>query len=188
MSIMVIILLGFGLAMDCLAVSIAEGTACKNMQIRHSLRMAFMFGLFQGFMPVLGWLTGMGLREYIQAYDHWIAFGLLGGIGGKMIYEAFKLEEIEKKSNVENFRMVILLAMATSIDALAVGVTLSLLGGSILTASIVIGAITFGVSCVGVAIGSKIGHLFENKAEIVAGVVLIGIGIKILLEHLIQHR
>ena len=146
--------------------------------------MALFFGGFQALMPLLGSLAGLGLRDYIAAYDHWIAFGLLGFIGGKMIYEAFKMEAAEKNLDPSNLLILLTLSVATSIDALAVGFTLSLLVSSLAVAVAGIGLITFGLSYAGVAIGKRFGHFFESKIEILGGIILIGIGLKILIEHL----
>lgn len=170
--------------MDCFAVSVAEGAAYRQLRVRHILRMAALFGLFQGLMPVVGYLAGMALRSYIEAYDHWVAFGLLAVVGAKMIYESSTLPDKESQPNAENITMVLTLAVATSIDALAVGITLSLLHSSILLAAIVIGVITFVVSLVGVQVGKRFGHLLEKKTELIAGLLLMGLGVKILIEHL----
>ena len=123
-----VIIIAVGLAMDAFAVSIAEGVTVKKMHVRHALRIAFFFGLFQAAMPVIGWLAGLGLKGFIQGIDHWVAFGILCFIGGKMIYESRKLEEeIEKTINPLNIYILFTLAIATSIDALAVGLTFSFL-------------------------------------------------------------
>lgn len=174
-----------GLAMDAFAISIVCGSAFKDMCVRCALRMAFSFGAFQAIMPLLGYLAGNTLAGYIVAYDHWIAFGLLALVGGKMIYEAFKIEEVEKKAKDPACPVtLVILSLATSIDALAVGVTLSLITQHIYIAVIVIGLITFGLSYIGSEIGKRMGHFFENKIEIVGGLILIIIGAKILISHL----
>ena len=175
-----------GLAMDAFAVSVASGSIFKELHIRHALRMAFFFGAFQAVMPLLGYAAGNTFAEHITNYDHWIAFGLLVLIGGKMIYEAFKIEEVEKKPQDPSSLVILLaLSIATSIDALAVGVTLSLVTRHIYTAVILIGVITFALSYVGYEIGKKMGHFFENKIEILGGLILIAIGIKILASHML---
>ena len=184
MDILVIVFLALGLAMDAFAVSIVTGSVYKQLHIRHALRMALFFGGFQSLMPLVGSLAGLSLRDYIAAYDHWIAFGLLAFIGGKMIYEAFRIEQAEKKLDPSNLLILLTLSVATSIDALAVGFTLSLLVRSLALAVAVIGLITFGLSYAGVAIGKRFGHFFESKIEILGGIILIGIGLKILIEHL----
>jgi putative Mn2+ efflux pump MntP len=180
-----IIFIALGLAMDAFAVSITSGIAIKNLKINNALKIALFFGFFQAFMPVIGWLAGLSLRDFISNIDHWIAFGLLSLIGGKMIYESLQMESREKKSNPLNIYLLLILSIATSIDALAVGISFSFLDLSIALPVMVIGTITFGLSFLGVFIGNKSGHFFEGKIEIIGGVILIGIGIKILLEHLL---
>jgi putative Mn2+ efflux pump MntP len=136
-------------------------------------------------MPVLGWLAGRGLQDVISGIDHWVAFGLLCGIGCRMIYEAVKLEPAERKLNILAIRSLLVLSVATSIDALAVGVTFSLLEVSIIAPVVVIGSVTFALSLLGVLIGDRFGHLFESRIEVLGGVILIGIGLKVLAEHLL---
>jgi putative Mn2+ efflux pump MntP len=185
MDIITIIAIAVGLAMDAFAVSITSGTTIKRLKINHALQIAAFFGAFQAFMPVIGWLAGLGLISFISGIDHWIAFGLLVFIGCKMIYESIKIESREDKSNPLNFYVLLMLSVATSIDALAVGLSFAFLKISIATPIIVIGTVTFMLSFVGVFAGNKFGHFFENKIEIAGGIVLIGIGLKILVEHLI---
>lgn len=177
--------IAIGLAMDAFAISIVSGSAFKEMCVRCALRMAFFFGAFQAIMPLLGYLAGNTLAAYIGSYDHWIAFGLLVLIGGKMIYESFKIEEVEKKADPSCPVTLVILSIATSIDALAVGVTLSLITQHIYAAVIVIGVITFILSYIGYVIGKRLGHFFENRIEIVGGLILIAIGAKILISHLL---
>ncbi len=179
MQIATIIFIAIGLAMDAFAVSITSGAAYKELHVKHTLRIALFFGGFQAIMPILGYFAGQQIIKYVAAYDHWIAFGLLTAIGLKMIWESRQLE----KSSKDPSQIIVLLALAiaTSIDALAVGFTLSLLTVPILLNAIIIGVITFILSLAGVYIGKKIGHLFENKIEIIGGIVLIIIGLKILI-------
>lgn len=184
MNLITIVLIALGLAMDAFAVSIVAGSVYRELHIRHALRMALFFGAFQALMPLVGSLAGLGLKAYISPYDHWIAFGLLAFVGGKMIYEAFEIESAEKNLDPSNLMILLALSLATSIDALAVGVTLSLLTRSIAVAVLIIGLITFALSYAGVAIGKRFGHFFESRIEIVGGLVLIAIGLKILLSHL----
>lgn len=187
MSITTTILLALALAMDAFAVSISIGIGMVKMQIGHALRMAFCFGLFQALMPLAGWSIGIFAAEYIKTFDHWIAFVLLLAIGGKMLYEAFTEEECEekiKKTDPFCYTILLVLAVATSIDAAAVGVTISFLDYSILKPALIIGIITFIISLGGVFFGKRIGDIFGRKVEIAGGLVLIGIGIKILIEHL----
>jgi putative Mn2+ efflux pump MntP len=185
MSVLTIILIAFGLAMDAFAVSITSGITVKNLKINNALKIAIFFGLFQAVMPTLGWLTGLSLRDFISGVDHWIAFGLLGSIGCKMIYESTKIGSSKKEINPLNVYVLLMLSIATSIDALAIGVSFAFLKVSIATPVIVIGTVTFLLSFLGVYVGKRIGHFFENKIEIVGGLILIGIGIKILVEHLL---
>ncbi len=186
MNFIAILGLAVGLAMDAFSVAVATGAVYKKIHITHIFRLAFFFGFFQMFMPVLGWLGGAALRDYIQAFDHWIAFIILVIIGAKMIYEAFSLEETDKKDLEMTIIMLLTLSVATSIDALAVGVTLSLLDVQIMKTSSIIGIVTFALSLAGVYIGKKFGHIFEKKIEIAGGLILIGIGVKILLAHLLS--
>jgi putative Mn2+ efflux pump MntP len=183
MNFITILFIALGLAMDAFAVSVVTGSVYRELHIRHALRMALFFGGFQAVMPLVGSLAGLGLKSYISPYDHWIAFGLLAFVGGKMIYEAFEIKSAEKNLDPSNLMILLALSVATSIDALAVGVTLSLLTSSIAFAVFVIGLITFGLSYAGVSIGKRFGHFFESKIEIVGGLVLIAIGLKILFSH-----
>jgi putative Mn2+ efflux pump MntP len=179
-----IIVIAVGLAMDAFAVSIVSGSTYKQLHIRHALRMAAFFGGFQAFMPLIGSLAGLSLKEYITTYDHWIAFGLLSAVGGKMIYESFKIKSVEDNPDPSSILVLLVLSVATSIDALAIGVTLSLITSSIALAVVIIGLTTFVLSYFGVLIGKRFGHFFENKIEILGGLILIAIGVKILVEHL----
>ena len=185
MNFLTIFVVAVGLAMDAFAVSIASGAAYKQLQVRHTLRIALFFGGFQAFMPLIGALAGLSVKDYIGDYDHWIAFVILAAVGGKMIYESFKITEAEKNNSPSNILVLLALSVATSIDALAIGITLSLVAASIITAVIVIGLVTFVLSYIGVMIGKRFGHIFENKIEAVGGLVLISIGVKILLEHMV---
>ena len=186
MGSLTIIVIAVGLAMDAFAVSIVSGSLYKQLKVRHALRMAVFFGGFQSFMPLVGSLAGLSIREYIADYDHWVAFGLLGTVGWKMIYESFKIESAEKNLNPSNILVLLALAVATSIDALAIGITLSLIVSSIAIAVIIIGFVTFVLSFLGVFIGKRFGHFFEGKIEAVGGFILICLGVKILIEHLVS--
>ncbi len=184
-----VFLIAVGLSMDAFSISVASGGIYRHLHLKHGLRMAAFFGLFQAVMPVLGFMAGKALESSIQCCDHWIAFGLLFVVGGKMFYEAFKIKEVESKPNdPTNLAVVFALSVATSIDALAIGVTLSLITEHVIIAAVAIGMITFLISWSGWWIGQKLGGFFENKLEIIAGLVIIGIGLKILLEHLIYNR
>ncbi|MEK6681726.1 MAG: manganese efflux pump MntP family protein [Nitrospirota bacterium] len=184
MELLTILFIALGLAMDAFAVSIASGIAMKSLRISRALTIAFFFGSFQAIMPVIGWLAGLSLRDLISSIDHWIAFGLLTAVGGKMIYEAFKIEETEKEVETFSLYILLILSVATSIDALAVGLSFAILDLSIATPVLITGTVTLVLSFIGVVVGVKFGHLFESKIEILGGIILIGIGAKILLEHL----
>ena len=177
--------LGLGLAMDAFAVSVVSGSVYKQMHLGHGLRMASFFGGFQAIMPLTGWFLGREFGCYIEPVDHWIAFGMLSFIGGKMIYEAFEIKHADDRSkNPCRCSILLTLSIATSIDALAVGFTLSLVTLYIATAIVIIGVITCIISYLGWEIGRRIGHFFEIKIEALGGVVLILIGLKILIQHL----
>ena len=173
-----------GLAMDAFAVSIASGVTIQRMAHRQAATIALSFGLFQGIMPIIGWFSGVGFRSYIAAFEHWLAFGLLVAIGAKMIYESFHLEEDAQDAFSMTGGRLLLLSIATSIDALTIGVSFSFLHADIYLPALMIGVVTFILSYGGIIIGSTFGHLFEKKIEIIGGVILILIGFKILFEHI----
>lgn len=180
-----IVFIAVGLAADSFAVSVSSGAIIDKMRFRHAMRMALFFSFFQGLMPWVGWSIGGFAGDTFQAVDHWIAFVLLCCVGGKMIYESFSLNAETPSSNPLNLYILITLSVATSIDALAVGFTFSFLDIGIGEPIIVIGLVTFVFSLAGAYIGSAFGHIFENRIECVGGLILIAIGIKILLEHLL---
>ncbi|MHC4426891.1 MAG: manganese efflux pump MntP [Planctomycetota bacterium] len=184
MDFITVIVIAVGLAMDAFVVSIVSGGAYRQLHVKHALRMALFFGGFQAFMPLIGSLAGLTIKEHIEHCDHWIAFGLLSAVGVKMIYESFKIKSVEENLDPSNIFVLLVLSVATSIDALAVGITLSLIASSIVVAVVIIGLITFVLSYLGVIIGKKFGHFFENRIEALGGLILMGIGAKILLEHL----
>ncbi len=196
-SILEYILIGIGLAMDAFAVSISNGSVMK-FRFLDAIKIAIFFGIFQAGMPVLGWLAGSSFRSIIQSIDHWIAFGLLIFIGGKMIYEGLlpERDEVLGFNSILEFMgirhtlpegkiktsNILMLAVATSIDALAVGITFSVLNKSILLPVMIIGVVTFILSLIGVYIGHfTSSNILEGKAEIIGGLILIGIGIRILV-------
>ncbi len=187
MSLIELILVAFGLSMDAFAVSVTNGIAIKNIRNKDAIKIALYMGGFQGLMPVIGWALGLGFKEYITSIDHWIALILLSIIGGKMAYEGWKTRnepcEVATDKDPLSNKVLLLLAIATSIDALAVGVSFAFLNISILWAAVTIGLITFIVCVIGVKIGETCGCFLKNKAEIVGGVILILIGLKIFLEH-----
>lgn len=184
MDVITILIIAIGLAMDAFAVSIVSGLTLAHIRVRNALTVALFFGSFQALMPLIGWLSGNTLKGYISGFDHWVAFGLLCAIGCKMIYESFKLESDKENVDPQKIGALFVLAIATSIDALAVGISLSFLDVAIIIPALIIGLVTFLLSFGGVYVGNKFGHFFERKMELVGGLVLIGIGIKILIEHL----
>ncbi|MBN2443921.1 MAG: manganese efflux pump [Spirochaetales bacterium] len=179
-----IIGLALGLSMDAFSVSITNGCIIHELKLRHAIRIAFSFGLFQAIMPLIGWATGSLFSSYIQSFDHWIAFGLLSFIGIKMIYDSRKRESENKTKDCRHYPTLFILSIATSIDALAVGVSFAFLNIQIIFPVLLIGIITFIVCLIGIFIGNRIGKFFETGIELFGGLILIGIGIKILIEHL----
>lgn len=179
-------LIGIGLSMDAFAVSICKGLKMKRVHKGHCLVIALFFGGFQALMPLVGWLLGRQFEQYITAIDHWIAFVLLAFLGGKMILEALQKKEEEEAGREErlDIKELFLLAVATSIDALAVGITFAFLKVSIGPAITIIGCTTFILSIAAVYIGNIFGAKYKSKAELAGGVILVLLGLKILLEHL----
>ena len=182
MSLLEILLLGVSLSMDAFAVSICQGLTLKSFSLKHVLTIGLWYGGFQFLMPVIGFFLSARCAGMIESFDHWIAFGLLFLIGVNMIREALSNEEESLTSSLAFFTML-KLAIATSIDALAVGVSLSLLQDTIVLPALLIGLTTFTISAIGVSFGKYIGEKFSSKAEIAGGIVLILLGVKILLEH-----
>lgn len=186
MDLASVLLIAIGLSMDAFAVAIGRGAVLtRGERTRGALAMALAFGLFQALMPVAGWLLGSAFAGFLSGIDHWIAFLLLAGIGGRMIYEAGTGQEKEERPTL-TLKVLLLLAIATSIDALAVGLGLRLADPAtpILLAALLIGAVTFGLSLAGGLLGSRLGERFGRSMEVVGGVVLIGIGLRILVTHL----
>lgn len=180
-------LIGVGLSMDAFAVSICKGLGMEKINKKQAFTIGLYFGGFQALMPLIGWFLGIRFQQYITSIDHWIAFILLVCIGGKMVVEAVRDkhdEVIEKKDQPLNHKEMFLLAVATSIDALAVGITFAFLDTPIIEAIVIIGCTTFVLSIVGVIVGNFFGTRYKKKAEIIGGIILILIGLKILLEHL----
>lgn len=169
--------------MDAFAVAVSSGIIIKDNQLKNGIKIGLLFGGFQALMPLLGWAAGLRFSEYITNYDHWVAFILLSIIGYKMIYDSLKDEENKSFNPLDN-KVLILLAIATSIDALAVGVSFAFLKAAIVPAVATIGVITFSLSFIGVLIGDKSGRFLKKHAGIAGGIVLALIGLKILLEHL----
>jgi len=183
MTLFSLIILAIGLCMDSFAVSLTSGTLMQPVTLRRAGKFALILALFQGIMPVVGWLLGVGFRDIIEAYDHWIALALLLYLGGRMIYEATQNEEDECFDPCCT-RTAMTMGLATSIDAMAVGISLSFLHVDMLEAAIVIGVTTFIFSLTGIYIGKQIGCYLKKSAEIVGGIILIIIGVKICIEHL----
>lgn len=188
MGLIDIILIGIGLSMDAFAVSICKGLKMKQVDFRQCLIIALFFGGFQAIMPLAGYALSVHFVEYINSYSHWVAFVLLVIIGANMIRESVGSEEAEECcSQIIGFKELVALAIATSIDALAVGVTFGTMGDklrlSIGLAVVIIGIITFMISIIGVFIGNIFGSKYKTKAEIIGGVILILIGFKVVLEH-----
>ena len=178
-----IFLLAFALSMDAFAVSIGLGVKSQNFSKSLAFKVALLFGFFQALMPLFGYLASIGLGTFITSVDHWIAFALLGVIGGKMLYESFQ-EGTEDEITVITNKVLLMLAIATSIDAMAAGFTLNLIDINPFLSMLIIGVVTFVFSFLGVFIGTKGGTFLEDKAEKIGGIILIGIGLKILIEHL----
>lgn len=182
MDILTMILIGLGLAMDAFAVSISRGVTLKKFHIGHAFRIALFFGGFQAIMPLIGWSAGFTFKAYVETYSHWIAFIILVIIGCKMIYESIFVKQEHLKCEPNNLLVLTGLAIATSLDALAVGVSFSLLNITITEPILVIGTVTFILSFIGVYLGDRFGILFGNRIEIIGGIVLILIGLKILFK------
>ena len=177
-----VFILAFALSMDAFAVSIGIGVKNKKYDTSLALKVAILFGLFQGLMPLFGYFASIGLGSLIESIDHWIAFLLLGLIGAKMLYDSFGENTEEEISHISN-KVLLLLSLATSIDAMAAGFTLELLALNPYISMVIIGIITFVFSFLGVYIGTKNGAFLESKAERIGGIILIGMGLKILIEH-----
>ncbi len=182
MSFFELFILAVGLSMDAFAVSVCKGLAMDKITIKKSCIVGLWFGGFQALMPLIGYLLGSTFAEFIEAFSAWIAFGLLALIGGNMIKEALSKDE-EKADDSLAFKAMLMLAIATSIDALVVGITFAALQVSIIPAVSLIGVTTFALSAVGVKVGNVFGVKYKSKAELAGGVVLILLGVKILLEH-----
>jgi putative Mn2+ efflux pump MntP len=187
-----VVLMGLSLSMDACAVSISSAIIIPGLRKSYMSRASFFFGLFQFFMPIAGYYLGKLFLSYIETVDHWIAFALLALIGGKILFEGISKkndkqedEATGQKTDIRNMKVLLLLALATSIDALAVGISLSIMDQNIWLSAALIGGITFIICMLGFEFGKRIGLLLEKGAEIAGGIVLIGIGVKILLEHLL---
>lgn len=186
MGILELLLVAVGLSMDAFAVAVCKGLNMSKINYKRGALIALFFGVFQALMPLIGWFLGVQFEKYIVSFDHWVAFFLLGFIGGKMIAEAFEKEKEDCCADKFSIGELFILAIATSIDALAVGITFALIAPTtgISAAVILIGVITFALSFVGVVIGNKFGARYKKRAELAGGIILCLMGLKILLEHL----
>lgn len=177
------LLIAVGLSMDAFAVTLGAGAAVHTMKPRAAFRLPFHFGLFQFLMPVIGWFAGIWVSRYIEAFDHWIAFGLLSFVGLRMIRAAFDKREDGYRADPSRGWSLVMLSIATSIDALAVGLTLAMLGVDIWYPSVTIGIVTGCLSLIGFRVGSRLGQALGKRMEIAGGLLLIGLGVRILFQH-----
>ena len=178
-----IFLIAVSLALDAFAVSVSSGISIPGFGVKQAARMGLWSGAFQFMMPVAGWLLGSSVSQYIETVDHWVAFALLAVIGGRMAWGSLRGGEEDEAPADLSARRLCLLAIATSIDALAVGVSMAFMNVPVLLSAVVIGVVAFGLSVVGGLAGRRLGALFQRRAELVGGLVLVGIGVKILVEH-----
>ena len=183
MGLIELILLSIGLAMDAFAVSICKGISMKKMNWKKACIIGLWFGGFQALMPTIGYFLGTAFESFVTRIDHWIAFVLLVIIGGKMIKEAFSKEKEDNDDDV-SFKKMLFLAIATSIDALAVGITFAFFNVNVVLAIVLIGLVSFVLSVLGTKVGNRFGDKYEKKAEFIGGLILVLLGVKILLEHL----
>jgi putative Mn2+ efflux pump MntP len=185
MALGTLLLIALGVSADAFAVAVGKGLGLRRLQLRTALRIAVLFGLFQGVMPLVGWLLGSQLERWITSVDHWIAFGLLALVGGRMVHEALAGgDEPAEAASGLGWRELLVLAVATSIDALAVGISFAFLDVDVLAAAGLIALVTFVVCLAGVYVGSRAGARLRGPAEVAGGLVLIAIGLRILLDHL----
>lgn len=191
MNFLVVAGIAFGLSLDAFTVALTNSTVVRDLHLRHGLRMAAFFGFFQFAMPILGWAAGMTFSSYIEGFDHWVAFGLLAFVGGRMVWSGLPFGKKEEaacsddgKKDCRDLPTLFLMSIATSIDAMAVGLSFAMIGVGIVVPSIIIGLITFAVSLGGYFLGRSVGKKVKIELDLVGGLVLIGIGAKILFEHL----
>ncbi|MBN2664603.1 MAG: manganese efflux pump [Bacteroidales bacterium] len=184
MGIISIIIIALTLTFDTFAISITAGLVENKIKLWQAAKIALIFAFLQALFPVIGWLLGVQISHLINAYQHWFAFALLVLIGSKMIFEALKNEEQKKTLNIFELKVILVLGIATSIDALIIGFSFAFLDVNIWLAAFIIGFFTYFVAMIGMLVGKKTGHLFGRKAEIIGGLVLVGIGIKILIENI----
>ena len=179
-----IFLVAIGLAMDCFAVSLGIGTTGQAAAPRSIFRLSFHMGLFQGLMTLVGWLAGTGLAHLIASFDHWIALALLAYVGGRMVYAGFHPEQESFQGDPSRGGVLVMLSVATSLDAMAVGLSMGMLHLPVLQASVVIALVSAGLALVGLKFGAGLGEKFGKRMEIIGGLILIGIGLRILITHL----
>jgi putative Mn2+ efflux pump MntP len=185
MEFLSVFLIALGLAADCFAVSLSASIANRNHSPSQVARVSFSFGFFQALMLVLGWLAGKTIVDFIANFDHWVAFALLAFVGSKMLWESFHEKEDEKPADISRGLLLLTLSIATSLDSLAVGLAFAFEDINLWLAAPTIGITSFVVSAVGFLIGTKVGQIFGKRAEMIGGLILIGIGIRILVEHLL---
>ena len=178
-----ILLVAIGLSADCFAVSLSSSISKRTLPLWQGLRVALFFGVFQAAMTLLGWWAGSRILDFIAGFDHWLAFGLLVFVGGRMIWES--LHEKESSTDITRWRYLFILAIATSLDALAVGLSFAFLHINLALASVTIGVTALVITFIGFLTGKKLGELVGKRAEIIGGIILIAIGLRILLEHLL---
>jgi putative Mn2+ efflux pump MntP len=185
MDLITVLVLAIGLSMDSFAVSISCGLAEQKVSFTHAVKIALAFACFQGILPIIGWFLGTGVKSYVEGVDHWIAFALLAYLGGKMIYEGATMPADKKESDIYSFRHIMTLSLATSIDALVVGFSYALAETEkIFGGALIIGAVTFFFSMLGIRIGKDVGGKFGPKVEFLGGIILFLLGLKILIEHI----
>jgi len=184
MDLLTVLILAVGLSMDSFAVSIGCGLAEQKISFRHAAKFAFSLAFFQGVLPIVGWFMGTEVKGYVEKVDHWIAFFLLLFLGGKMIMESFKKDDCNETIDIYSWKRIITLSIATSIDALVVGFSYALASTrNIFGGALIIGAVTFFFAMLGIRIGKDVGSSLGPKVELIGGIILIGIGLKILLQH-----
>lgn len=184
MEFITLLLIAISLSFDTFAVSVSTGLIINKIYFSKAVRIAIILAFFQTLMPIIGWISGNLIKDYIVQIDHWLAFSLLTLIGGKMIYESFKTDQDEKNFNPEKISVQITMALATSIDALIVGITFAFISIDIWFSVSLIGIVTFLAAMIGMLLGKNIGKKLGNKPELIGGIILIAIGLKILIEHL----
>jgi manganese efflux pump family protein len=185
MAFLTILMIAVGLSMDAMAVSLGVGTTEHVNDRRSKLRLAMHFGIFQTLMTLLGWLAGSAVARFISSVDHWVAFGLLAYVGITMVRSGSRAEVVSYKTNPSKGNMMVMLSVATSLDAMAVGLSMAFLHVDVLYPALVIGVVTFGLSIAALLLGNKLGEKFGKKMEVIGGIVLIGIGMEILATHML---